>query len=234
MMLWNLVVTINECNYLRNNMAEKEVGTMILSSNDLNHSSKMPEIPIRPNTSIPITIGFLMILGSLIVLFDGGGAIFNHYTELTMEGAETQVELMKVIGVDIKLEEYMQWDSEFKESNFHLVTGVIKFCAGLLIFIGGLQLCLQKHLGVKVSISGGVLWLISQAVSNFWASKIESEINISLVTQWDVAATAMCFICNAFCILLPLIPMLVPSGKAALKPPNTNIKTKIHSQVEEE
>lgn len=234
MMLWNLVVTINECNYLRNNMREKELGTMILSSNHPNSPSKMPEIPIRPNTSIPITIGLLMILGSLLVLFDGGGAIFNHYTELTIEGAEDQVELLKVIGVDIKLEEYMQWDSEFKESNFHLVTGVIKSCAGLLIFTGGLQLCLQKHLGVKVSIGGGVLWLISQAISISWASKIESEINISLATQWDVAATAMCFICNAFCILLPLIPMLVPSGKAALTPSQTNIKTKINALFEEE
>ncbi len=199
-------------------MGQDELGSVILSSKDLHSSSIMPEIPIRPNTSIPKTIGVLMVLGSLLVIFDGGGAILTHFTELTTSGAEDQVELMKLIGVDITVDEYLEWDSEFKESNFHLITGTIKFCAGVLIFIGGIQLFLRKYVGIKVSLSGGGLWFSVQLISIFWASSIESNIDISLATQWDVAATAMCFICNAFCILLPLIPMFAPAGKAALMP----------------
>jgi hypothetical protein len=199
-------------------MGEDELGSIILSSKDIHSSSIMPEIPIRPNTSIPKTIGVLMVLGSLLVIFDGGGAIFTHFSELTTSGAEDQVELMKLIGIDITVDEYLQWDSEFKESNFHLITGIIKFCAGVLIFIGGIQLFLRKYAGIKVSLSGGGLWFLVQLISIFWASSIESNIDISLATQWDVAATAMCFICNAFCILLPLIPMFAPAGKAALLP----------------
>ena len=73
-------------------------------------------------------------------------------------------------------------------------------------------------IGIKFSLSGASLWFLIQILSIYWASEIESNIGISLATQWDVAATAMCFICNAFCILLPLIPMFAPAGKAALKP----------------
>ena len=56
--------------------------------------------------------------------------------------------------------------------------------------------------------------------------------DISLATQWDVAAPAMCFICNAFCILLPLIPMFAPSAKAALIPMEDKIKSHNFSQEE--
>ncbi len=212
-------------------MGEDELGTVILSSQDIHSSSIMPEIPIRPNTSIPKTIGVLMILGSLLVIFEGGGSILTHFTELTTSGAEDQVELMKLIGVDVTVDEFIQWDAEFKESNFHLITGAIKLCAGILILVGGIQLFLRKYIGIKISLSGGSLWFLTQVTSIFWASAIESKIDISLATQWDVAVTAMCFICNAFCILLPLIPMLAPAGKAALLPIQN---TKKDNFVEEE
>ena len=213
-------------------MGEEDFGKIILSSADMNYTPTMPEIPIRPNNSIPITIGILMILGSLLVLFDGGGAIFTHYSELTSTQAEDQVELLKLIGVDVTVDEYLQWDSEFKESNYHIITGLIKSCAAILILIGGLQLTLRKQIGIKVSISGGALWFLGQIISIFWASSIESNMGISLATQWDVAATAMCFICNAFCILLPLIPMFAPSAKAALIPMEQKIKS--HNLFQEE
>ena len=150
-------------------MGEEDFGKIILSSADMNYTPTMPEIPIRPNNSIPITIGILMILGSLLVLFDGGGAIFSHYSEITTSQAEDQVELLKLIGVDITVDEFLQWDSEFKESNYHLITGVIKSLAAVLILIGGLQLSLRKYLGIKVSICGGSLWFLVQMISIYWA-----------------------------------------------------------------
>jgi len=213
-------------------MGEEEFGKIILSSADMNSNPIMPEIPIRPNNSIPITIGILIILGGLLVLFDGGGAIFSHYSELTSSQAEDQVEILKLIGVDITVDEYLQWDSEFKESNYHLITGLIKFCAAIILLIGGLQLSLRKQMGINVSISGGVLWFLAQIISIYWATSIESNMDISLATQWDVAATTMCFICNAFCILLPLIPMFAPSAKAALTPIDQKIKS--HNVFQEE
>ena len=52
-------------------MAEDGLGTMILSSKDINSPLKMPEIPIRANNSIPKTIGVLMFLGGLLVFLIG-------------------------------------------------------------------------------------------------------------------------------------------------------------------
>jgi hypothetical protein len=212
-------------------MGDDKLGTMILSSNNLNSSLVMPEIPIRPNPSIPRTIGIFLILGSLVVIFDGGGSLATHFSELSEAGAANQVELMKMLGVDISVEEMIQWDSEFKNSNYHLITGLIKVSAGILLFIGGVQLLLKKYLGGIFSLSGGGLWFLSQVISIYWATIIEDEIGISLATQWDLAATAMCFICNLFCLILPLIPMFGPAGRAALTPP---LNPKIATFSEEE
>lgn len=199
-------------------MAEDKLGTMILSSDNLNSSLVMPEIPIRPNPGIPKTIGIFLILGSLLVIFEGGGSLFTHFSELSEDEAATQVELMKMLGVEITVDEMLQWDSEFKDSNYHLITGLIKVIAGLLLFIGGVQLILQKYLGGIFSLFGGGLWFLSQVISIYWATIIEERIDISLATQWDLAATAICFICNLFCLILPLIPMFAPAGRAALTP----------------
>ena len=87
-----------------------------------------------------------------------------------------------------------------------------------MLFIGGVQLILQKYLGGIFSLSGGGLWFLSQVISIYWAPIIEERIGISLATQWDVAGIAMCFICNLFCLILPLIPMFAPAGRAALTP----------------
>ena len=60
-------------------MGDDKLGTMILSSNNLNSSLVMPEIPIRPNPSIPRTIGIFLILGGLVVIFEGGGSLATHF-----------------------------------------------------------------------------------------------------------------------------------------------------------
>ena len=87
--------------------------------------------------------------------------------------------------------------------------------AGILLFIGGIMLILKKYLGGFFSLSGGILWFLSQVIYISWAPMIEERIDISLTTQYDLVVTAMCFICNLFCLILPLISMFAPAGRAA-------------------
>ncbi|HJM44636.1 MAG TPA: hypothetical protein QF644_01650, partial [Candidatus Poseidoniaceae archaeon] len=103
-----------------------------------------------------------------------------------------------------------------------------------LLIIGGIQLLLCKKTGVYTSITGGIMLFILNFISSYWGSIIDSDLGISLETQWDTIESAMCSICNLFCILLPLIPMFIPAGKAALMPINHKFNTNTFVRKEEE
>ena len=136
-------------------MAEDKLGTMILSSDNLNSSLVLPEVPIRPHPGIPKTIGIFLILGSLLVIFDGGSSLATHFSELSEAGATTQVEVMEILGVDVTVDEMLQWDSEFRDSNYHLITGLIKVTAGLLLFIGLVFMFQLLYLAVIIGLGVG-------------------------------------------------------------------------------
>lgn len=194
-------------------MADDEFGTMILSSDNLNSNLVMPEIPIRPNVMIPKTIGILLLLGGLIFSLIGLTVVGGQYID-TDYGEQTK--LYQLMGIDITAEELELLDSDYKEKNYYLITGLLQIFPGLILIVGGIQLILCKKIGVYTSVFGGVMLFVLNLVSNYWGSIIDSNLGISLETQWDTVETVMCSVCNLFCVSLPLIPMLVPTGKAAL------------------
>lgn len=213
-------------------MGNEKLGTMILSSDNLNSPVVMPEIPIRPNPSIPNTMGIFLILGSFLLIFQGGGVLYSHFSDISEADATEQVAVLEqLFGLEITVDEMIQWDSEFKDSNINLITGLMTIIAGILLFIGGIMLILKKYLGGFFSLSGGILWFLSQVIYISWAPMIEERIDISLTTQYDLVVTAICFICNLFCLILPLISMFAPAGRAALTPYQTQ---KNFNFVEEE
>lgn len=212
-------------------MGEKEFGNLILSSADMSLTPKTPEIHIRPNSSIPEVIGVLLLLGGLAVSLLG---LLASSTQFIPVDYQTQAKLSQSMGIDISAEDLELLDSEYKEQNYYLISGLLQIFPGLLLIIGGIQLLLCKKTGVYTSITGGIMWFIFNLISSYWGSIIDSDLGISLETQWDTVETAMCSICNLFCILLPLIPMLVPAGKAALMPINhkLNVDTFVHKEEE--
>jgi len=212
-------------------MGEKEFGNLILSSADMSSTPKTLEIHIRPNSSIPEVIGVLLLLGGLAVSLLG---LLASSTQFIPVDYQTQAKLSQSMGIDISAEDLELLDSEYKEQNYYLISGLLQIFPGLLLIIGGIQLLLCKKTGVYTSITGGIMWFIFNLISSYWGSIIDSDLGISLETQWDTVETAMCSICNLFCILLPLIPMLIPAGKAALMPINHQLNTDTFVQKEEE
>lgn len=198
-------------------MAEDGLGTMILSSKDINSPLKMPEIPIRANNSIPKTIGVLMFLGGLLVFLIGSLFFIQQFSEY--KNTEEEARAYKLLGIDITAEELELLNKEYKARNHFSISGSFQILSGLLLIIGGIQLFLCKRIGIKTSMIAGTIWFLVNISTSSWSSSIDSELGISLESQWDTVELALCFICNMFCILLPLIPMLVPAGSAALSPP---------------
>lgn len=196
-------------------MGDDKLGTMILSSDNLNSSVVMPQIPIRPNSSIPKVIGGIILIGGLIIFGLGFSLVAGQYLEVDYE---QQAAAYEIVGLEITAEEIELLDSKYKEANYYLITGILQIIPGLILIIGGIQLLLCKKVGVYTSIIGGIMLFLLNLVSNFWGSSIDSDIGVSLESQVDIIETAICSICNLFCISLPLIPMFAPAGRAALTP----------------
>ena len=137
---------------------------------------------------------------------------------------DEQVKAYQLLGVDISSDELEKLDSAYKGKNYYLITGLLQIFPGVILIIGGIQLFLCNKGGVYTSVIGGLLLFILNLFSNYWGSSIDNNLGISLETQWDIIETAMCSVCNLFCISLPLIALLLPSGRAALDPTPINQK----------
>ena len=66
-----------------------EIGSVMLDGEE---ELVMPTIPIRPNNAIPVAIGILLILGSMLggILAFGSAAVFLVDDELRAEGGFTE------------------------------------------------------------------------------------------------------------------------------------------------
>ena len=188
---------------LQNSMDDSEIGTLILSSKNLDSSVNMPEIPIKPNRGIPKTIGIFLILGGLIVSVAGLSQLSAQYLEINYED---QIAAYELLGIDISLEELEKLELKYKQENYYLISGILLLLPGIILIIGGIQLFLCKKYGVYTSLIGGITLFILNLYVNWWGSSIDTEIGISIESQWDTVESAMCTVCNLFCITLPLIP----------------------------
>ena len=179
-----------------------------------------PIYTVRPNHSIPVTIGVLMLIGSLIVTALGGTYIMGHFSSPTDAEIETS---LKLSGTDMTVEEYKESQSKLVSSGILIVSGIANLISAFIMMAGAIMLILKKANGPKIAIIGGVLWLASQLITEIWGSILGGGVGDKV----DLIATAFCLICNLSCIGLPFFVTMNPAAVAALE---TKIPT---SQSEE-
>jgi hypothetical protein len=161
----------------------------------------MPTIPIRPNNAIPVAIGILLILGSMLgaILAFGSAAVFLVDDELRAEGGFTD-------------EQNRTFDM-MKESGMATTFTVLYGSMALGLIVAGFMLIRKNPLGVKVGMAAGSIFFIANIVETVWIHIVAEDYGFEATIG---SGLIMEFACGAFCIALPLVAVLIPEGRAAL------------------
>ena len=175
-----------------------EIGSMMMDGEE---ELVMPTIPIRPNNAIPVAIGILLILGSMLggILAFGSAAVFLVDDELRAEGGFTD-------------EQNRTFDM-MKESGMATTFTVLYGSMALGLMVSGIMLIRKNPLGVKVGVAAGSIFFIANIVETVWIHLVAEDYGFEAAIGGGLI---MEFACGAFCIALPLVAILIPEGRAAL------------------
>ncbi|MBO58149.1 MAG: hypothetical protein CMA77_04040, partial [Euryarchaeota archaeon] len=129
-----------------------------LSDDVLSDEPVMPEIPIKPNKGIPITIGILLIIGALIV----GSFAFGNLTTgtITEEEATAITDSLNLQGANLTNGEVVDYFGDLQKAGYYTTLGIIESLATLALLAGGALLIMGRKLGVWVGASGAGLMLL--------------------------------------------------------------------------
>ena len=172
----------------------------------------MPEVPIKANKAIPITIGVCLILGSFLV---GLIAISNLTTgTLSSEEADTLADSLNIQGANLTGSEVTDYFASLQNDGYFTTLGVIESLAAIVLLAGGALMIMGKRLGVWVRAGGAGLMLVDAVVGITILAGVEPPDPLLSLSMKFVSAFFVG--CGLFCLALPFIPLLLASGRAAL------------------
>ena len=181
-----------------------EIGSVMM---DVEEELIMPTIPIRPNNVIPVVIGILLILGSLLggLLALGSGAVYLVDEQMRADAGFTEeqnrtFDMMEETGM---------------AATFTLLYGSM----ALGLVVAGFMLIRKNPLGVKIGMAAGSIFFIANIVETVWLQIVAEDYGFEATIG---SGLFMEFACGAFCIALPLVAVLIPEGRAALYPTPVN------------
>ena len=178
----------------------------------LSNEPIMPEVPIKANKAIPITIGVCLLLGSLLM----GVSAYGNLTTGTIssEEATALADSLNLQGANLTGTEVTDYFAELQDDGYFTTLGIIESLAAIVLLVGGALMIMGKRLGVWVGAGGAGLMLVDAVVGMTILAGVESpdpllSLSMKLVSAFFVG-------CGLFCLSLPFIPLLVASGRAAL------------------
>mgnify|MGYP001296452445 FL=1 len=204
-----------------------EIGSVMM---DVEEALVMPEIPVRPNRSIPAVTAIILFLGAAMV----GYAAFNAFMtdELFSEADETQLaDQFTESDADVTQEDLQQYDEDFSNSTYGTWSGVLFSLSTLCLILGGVFLLRGDRRGIHSGALGAFI-LIS---ANLWGGSASNEAATHLPEIASLTFATLYYIyacCGLFCLTSAVMPMLFASGRAALAPSSANLS--IANTFEEE
>ena len=178
---------------------DDEIGSVMMN---VEEELVMPEIPVRPNNSIPTAIGIMLIIGSLLagVLALGSGGVYL-LDDQTMDDAGLTDEEIRTFDM-------------LKETGMAVTFAILYGLMGLGLIVSGIMLIRKNPLGVRIGVAAGSIFFIANIVENVWIHLVAEDYGFEATIGWT--SIIMEFACGAFCIALPLVAILIPEGRAAL------------------
>ncbi|HIF04248.1 MAG TPA: hypothetical protein EYQ80_02220 [Candidatus Poseidoniales archaeon] len=175
-----------------------EIGSVMM---DAEEELVMPEIPVKANNAIPVAIGILLVIGSLF------GALLSASMMLTLT-VDDEARDQAGFGPEENATLDLLQETGLAETLTIMYGGMT---LGLLI--GGIMLMRKNPLGVKVSLFGSSMFILTNLVQVVWTYLAADMYGISFSLGADLI---IFFGCGAFCMALPLLTVILPEGRAAL------------------
>jgi len=174
----------------------------------------MPEVQIKPNQAIPITIGVCLIIGSLLMGFSAYGNLNNGV--MPSEEADALADSLNIQGANLTGSDVADYFAELEDNGYFTTLGIIESLAAIVLLVGGALLIMGRRQGVWFGAGGAGLMLVDAFVGIRILAGVESpdpllSLSMKLVSAFFIG-------CGLFCLALPFIPLLLASGRAALYP----------------
>ncbi|MEE2811419.1 MAG: hypothetical protein VX627_00095 [Candidatus Thermoplasmatota archaeon] len=160
-----------------------------------------PDVPIKANPAIPVAIGIMLILGSLVAaLLSFGSAMSLLITdEMRADGGFTE-------------SDNATFDM-LAESGMAVTFSIMYGAMAIGLLISGILLIRKNPLGVKMGMASGSIFFIANIVESIWMTMVADDYGLKFTFGGQIIIEIAC---GAFCIALPLLAVLMPEGKAAL------------------
>ena len=203
-----------------------EIGSVMMDGDEV---LIMPEIPIRPNQSIPTVAAIILLLGAAMVGFGTYSSFMSD--ELFTEADETQLaNQFTESEANVTQEDLAQYDNQFSNSTYGTWSSILLLLSTSSLLAGGILLLRGNRKGIQIGASGALLLM----GVNIWAGSASQEAATHLPEIASLTFATMYYIyacCGLFCLTSAMMPMLFASGRAALAPASTNL---VPTVIEEE
>ena len=205
-------------------------GQGIRIENDNSQELITPIIPVRPNTTIPVLMGLLLVLGGILVLLMGYAEISRQGEPNLPKSEERQLEQGFSQSSNVTGEDIQDLHDELRHAKYYWYLGCGFLFGGALVLAGGVQLLRKRSIGAKLGMVGNGLVIVSAFISYGISSGPANELG-SMVAVTYTGLAFVYGICSLCCGIFAAFPLLHASGKAALDPHLTKPAEIAHGMV---
>ena len=196
-------------------MSVDDLGPVRMPESGFDTAPSMPAIPIKPNPAIPVVVGLLLMLGGLMLGFSAYSNLFGGSEAAETQAAET-AESINSAGGDLSEQDVIDYFEALDAAGYYTTLGIIESLACVTLLCGGVMLLRRMRIGIRVGIAGGALVAVDAIVGLVLLNGIEPPDPFLAISMKILSAVYV--VCGLLCMALPLMPLLISSGRAALLP----------------
>ncbi len=194
-----------------------DLGSIRIENEISQPSLVAPVIPVRPNSTIPVLMGLLLVLGGILVMFMGYSEISKQGEPNLPKDEEKQLEQGFSQNSNITGEDIQDLHDNLRHAKYYWYLGSGFMFGGLLMLVGGIQLLRKRSIGAKLGIGGNAIVILGALISYGTSSGPSEELGPMV----SITYTGLAFvygICSLCCGVFAAFPLLHASGRAALDP----------------
>ncbi len=202
-------------------MSDLDLGfTMRMDDADAVPAPPVDMFAVRPDPKGPKTVAVLILLGAILLGYQGYGDYQFHTAE---DLSDSEVATLLITpnsqasdADDLTVEQYQGFHDQARDSGGYGIRAVGFAITALMMIIGSILLFQLKPLGAWMNVIGASIGLISGVVGSWLVggAAVDSLTGPLLLT-YEIS-TYFCGVCMATCLSLAALPLLNARARLAL------------------